>query len=374
LSATPLAGWLRPWLPAALADPAGPEPNAAALYRKAFDWAVGLKWDDEQRLRKIATRALDDRALDGLLQQAGPALQAIREAAVIPRCRWEHETLAVDDLNQDQLNIFNLNLVRVACLSARRRVKEGRFRAALDDTFAGLTLAHRLGSGGVLIARLQESAGEVVAFQTLGRILPDLDPAALDDLARRLDALAAPEPASTTIGPESRFIVESTCAKLKTMGPVITDDDWAELGYGAEAAATMKRLTRGDRAALVAHYESTGPVFAELTRLLDLPRSECRAALDAFDRAERSLHPVVAMLVDKAWMNRFMVDRMRALRVMLRAGIALVRGGEPAFKGVADPYGSGPFALEQRGKGFVIRSALSEAERPEVSLAIGDAA
>jgi hypothetical protein len=173
------------------------------------------------------------------------------------------------------------------------------------------------------------------------------------------------------IGPESRFIVGSSRAKLMAMRPLIDCDDWAELGYADEAAATLKRLTGGDRAALIAHYESTGHSFAELARLLDLPRSECRAALDAFAAAERSVHPVVAMLVDKAWWHRFTVDKMRALRVMLGAGMALMRGGEAAFERIADPHGTGPFGLERRGKGFVIRSALRDAERPEVSLAIG---
>jgi hypothetical protein len=369
----PLVGWLGRWSSVPRAVAAGQDPNAAALYRNAFGWAAGLPPDDRQRLKNIATRTLDDAALDGLLDRAGAALESIRGGAVIPSCRWEHETLAVDDLNADQLDFRNLDLIRVACLSARRRIDRGQFREALDDAFAGLTLAHRLGAGGVLIARVQESAGEIVAFETLGCILPDLDPAALDDLARRLDALPAPEPASAVIGPEASFIVGSSRAKLMTMGPEISDDDWGELDYGAEAAATLKRLTGGQRAALITHYESTRHAFAELARLLDLTRSQCHAALDAFAQAERSVHPVVAMLVEKAWWHRWMVDRMRALRVMLRAGIALVRGGERAFLEVADPYGNGPFALQRRGNGFLIRSALRQAEQPEVTLAIGAA-
>jgi hypothetical protein len=357
----------------ALADAAAQGPNAAALYRKAFVWAAGLPSDGRERLRYIATRALDDPALDRMLHDAGPVLEALREAAVIRRCEWKHEIVSVDDLNTDQVKVFNLDIIRLACLSARRRAGEHRFREALDDAFAGLMLAHRLGTEGILFARLLEFTGEVVAFQTLGRILPDLDPAALGDLARRLDALPAPEPASAMLGPESRFIIGSARAKLMAMGAVIAEDDWAELGYGPEDAATLKRLTGGDRAALIAHYESTEPAFAELARRLDLPRHQFRPALDALALAERSVHPVVAMLVDKAALHRCMVDQMRALRVMLRAGIALVRSGEPAFLDVADPFGTGPFELHRSGMGFVIRSALRDEGRPEVGLAIGEA-
>jgi hypothetical protein len=41
---------------------------------------------------------------------------------------------------------------------------------------------------------------------------------------------------------------------------------------------------------------------------------------------------------------------------------------------VPDPFGSGPFQLERRGKGCLIRSALNDGAKPEVSLEIGEAA
>jgi hypothetical protein len=213
----------------------------------------------------------------------------------------------------------------------------------------------------------------VPAFQTLGRILPELDRAALDDLSRRLDALHPPEPASATIGPESRFILGSLRTKLMATGPVIEDAQWGDLGFDEEEAAVLKRLTAGDRDKLLAHLESSGPAFAALARRLDLPRPACRAALDEFARAERLTHPIAAGLVESAWSARHVVDRMRALRSMLHAGLVLVRDGEAAFRAVSDPFGSGPFGLERRGKGYLIRSAINDGGKPEVSLEIGDA-
>jgi hypothetical protein len=139
-----------------------------------------------------------------------------------------------------------------------------------------------------------------------------------------------------------------------------------------ERVLALKRLTGGDRAKLLAHLDATRPGFAELARLLDLPPPGCRAALDEFAEAERSTQPIVVGLVEHAWGTRHMVDRMRALRAMLRAGAVLVRDGEPAFRAVIDPFGSGPFGLERRGKGYLIRSALNDTGKPEVSLEIGD--
>ena len=91
------------------------------VYRRGFDWAKGLRQDDHERLRRVATKALDDLRLDALLQQAGPALEAIQKGAAIPRCDWEREILTDDDLNKDHLEVSStLDVIRIACLSARR--------------------------------------------------------------------------------------------------------------------------------------------------------------------------------------------------------------------------------------------------------------
>ena len=373
LMATPLAGWLRTWKPPASGVALTEEPNAAVIYRKMFGWSQGLRPGDSERLRKAATIAIDDPHIDALIREAGPVLEAIREAASIRRCHWETEILSSDDLGKDHLSFSNVNVIRVACLSARLHAKMGRGREALDDVFAGLTLAHRIGTGGLLIARLLECGGEVPAFQTLGRILPQLDRATLDDLSRRLDDLPAPEPASATIGPESRFILGSIRSKLVATGPVIEGKGWRELGFAEEEAATLKRLTGGNRAKLLNHLEATVPAFAELARRLDLPRPGCRAALDEFAKTERTIHPIAAGLVESAWSDRHVIDRMRALRAMLHAGLVLIREGEAAFGTEFDPFGTGAFGLERRGKGYLIRSALNDEGKPEVSLEIGDA-
>jgi len=176
LMAAPLAGWLRPWATrVAFGGEASQEPNAATIYRRAFGWAEGLRPEDAARLSAVTTIALDDRRIDALIQQADPALAAIQEAAAIGRCHWEVETLSCEDLGKGRLSFSNVNIIRVACLSARRHAELGRGREALDELFAGLIMAHRLGTGGVMVARLLECGCEVPAFQTTGRILPGLD-------------------------------------------------------------------------------------------------------------------------------------------------------------------------------------------------------
>ena len=374
LMATPLARRLRPWIPSEFFVVATEGPNAADLYRKAFGWAKGLGSEDRERLRKAATVAIDDQCVSALIEQARPVLEALRAAAAIDECRWGVEPVTGHDLVKGHFNVFNVDIVRVACLSTRRHAESGRDRDALDDAFAGLTLAHRIGAGGLQIARLLECGGEVPVFRTLARILPGLKRASLDDLSRRLVALAPPEPASAMIGPESRFILDSLHSSWWRLDRSVEDEEWAELGLNEDEAAVLQRLTEGDRGKLLAHLDATVPAFAELARRLDLPRPGCRGALDEFAKAEEATHPIVAGLVEPAWGARQMVDRMLAMRSMLRAGIALVRDGEPDFRAEPDPFGTGPFGLERRGKGFLIRSALNDGGKPEVSLEIGDVA
>ena len=213
LITAPISGWLRRWMPYQSGGAATQEPNAAAIYRQAFAWTEGLGADENSRLRNAAIDVDDPRVVE-LLRQAAPVLEAIRKAAEIKGCRWKLEDISSDDIGKGHLNILTINAIRAACLSARREARMGRGRRALDDVFAGLTLAHRLGTGGVLFSRILECAGEVIAFETIGRILTELDRGTLDDLSRRLDILPAPEAASYTIGPESRFIVSTLRAGL----------------------------------------------------------------------------------------------------------------------------------------------------------------
>jgi hypothetical protein len=374
LMATPLVSWLRPWVPSAFGGAATTGRNAADLYRKAFDWAEGLLPEQSKQLREVVTVAIDEQWVGAMFKQARPVLKAMRDATAIDQCRWGAETIKSDDLGKGHLNVCNLNVIHVACLSARRHAKSGKYRDALDDAFAGLTLAHRIGAGGFIFARILECGGETTAFQALGRILPDLERSALDDVLRRLAILAPPEPASAAIGSESRFILGSLRSKLMTTGPMVEDAEWAELGFDEQDSAAFKQLTGGDRAKLLAHLDATVPAFVELARRVNLPRPGCRAALDDFAVAEHSTHPIAAGLVENAWGVRHMVDRMRALRAMLQAGVALIREGEPAFRAEPDVFGTGAFGLERRGKGYLIRSALRDEGKPEISLEIGDAA
>ena len=364
-----------PAVAVAVADPVVPLLDAAAIYERAFRWARGLSAADRDLLgdwRPIAGAGVDPRVVR-LLDHASPALENLRAAARAATCSWGPAEGVVGDLTTGRHDIIcGRAVVHAACLAALGHATAGRGRAALDDLFAVLGLAHRVGAGGVILAQAVSCAHEVSAFRTLGRILPSLDRATLDDLAGRLDRLPAVQPASATIGPEARYILGSIRAKSAALGPKIGDDQWPDLDLNGDEAATLGRITGGDRARLLDHLDANGPAFAELARRLDLPRPGCRAAVEAFGREVGATFPVAAGLVDAAWGVRHVVDRMIATRALAHAGLALVRDGEDAARAIADPYGVGGFTIERRGRGHRIRSALRDGGRPEVALEIGE--
>jgi hypothetical protein len=218
---------------------------------------------------------------------------------------------------------------------------------------------------------LFESADRTVVFQSMGRILPRLDAGVLKDLSGRLEALPAPEPASAVIGPESRFVVGHLRDKLSRMGDVLGEKDWSELGCRPEEAETYQRLTKGERGAMRAHLEATGPAFAELARRLDLPRPQCLTALAEFEKTERFTFPAAAGLVECGIGVLRAVDYMSVLLSMALAGVVLVREGESGFRRILGPFGVGSFGLERRGEGWVIKSALKDEGRPDVVFVIG---
>ena len=69
--------------------------------------------------------------------------------------------------------------------------------------------------------------------------------------------------------------------------------------------------------------------------------------------------------------HKYAVDRTEALWSMLRAAIAMIRGGQERFRAVADPFGGGPFLYRPRDGEFELQSALQFDEQPPVILVVG---
>lgn len=370
LTSAPLLGRLSGW-GAFAQSPSGAATNAADVYRRTFAWSEAVwreRWQEVYASLEAPRLGPD---VDRWLKEAQPALRTLREAASIKACRWGDENLTVEGIDRDRLEIGHNFPGRMACLSARRLAEKGRFEESLDDAFAALSFARRIGEDGVLIARLFQCAGETAACQTLGRILPLLDRPALASLANRLDASPPPAPFSTNVLPESRFILGSLRGLLSNANAVLTEDDWARLKLDADETAILKRLSGGERVRLLAHLDEAGPAFEELGRVLDLQLREREGALGEFARTHRETAILAVGFIEHAQPAATAVERIGLIFKMLRAGVLLIRDGEPAFLAPRDPYAAGPFGLERRGEGLILRSAFPGVKTPTTEFAIG---
>ena len=130
-------GWLKQRIRSVFSELDTQAVNAAPIYRRALGWTKELQPEDSERLRVAASIAIDDPKIDALLAHARPGLNALRDAAVIRRCDWGVEPISADHVGKGRLDVFCIQLVRVACLSARVHAALKSFRAALDDVFAG---------------------------------------------------------------------------------------------------------------------------------------------------------------------------------------------------------------------------------------------
>ncbi|WP_165246409.1 hypothetical protein [Paludisphaera soli] len=371
LASAPLLGRLRS-LGAFTQAAAAEAPDAAVVYRRAFAWAERVPPGDWAKAREALESSRLGTEVDRWIDQARPALAALREAARIDACRWGDEAMPPEIIDRDRFRISNRHLTRLACLAARRHAEAGRFEEALDDAFAALSFARRTGADAPMIGRLFECADEMATLQTLGGLLPLLDRAALDSLARRLDALPPVAPASAMIGPESRFILNAIRAGLAKAGPILVEEDWERTGCDDDEVEALKVLTGGHRDRLLVHLDATTPGFAELGRRLDLPRPELDAAIEEFARTRRGTDPIPVGLVASARSFCDAVDRAVLNRALLRAGLVLVRDGEAAFRALRDPFGDGPFGLEGRKGGWIVRSSFPGIKSPTTEFRVGD--
>ena len=123
-------GRLGPWALLRSGNAVCDRPNAADLYRQAFAWVEALPREESERLCKAVTIAVNNEQVKGLLQKARPALEALHAAVEVDRCCWATKPVTSSDLGKGYLDVTNLNVIRVACLSARRKATLGQGRSA----------------------------------------------------------------------------------------------------------------------------------------------------------------------------------------------------------------------------------------------------
>jgi hypothetical protein len=155
--------------------------NAAELYQKAFaSLPEGELGEFSRRLGR------DDANADGFLDQGHDALEALHQAARLPRCDWP------DDSVEGRVASFSgaRRLAFLALLSAEGSLRRGDDRAGLNDLAAVMVLGRHLGQG-IYISGMASFPIEDLAVTQALPVLNRVDTDTRREFAERLDTLPA---------------------------------------------------------------------------------------------------------------------------------------------------------------------------------------
>jgi hypothetical protein len=347
--------------------------NAAMKYWQAFGLMPNLTPEQEKLLRD-GDKAPLDAAAGKLIEQSKNSLDYLHRGARLTRCDW-----ALDYRDGIGLLLPHAakarTLAQLAALRARHEFEHGDAKAGLADVLAMFTLARHVENEPVMILQLVGYAIEGMAVQAAAPHLP-ASKAALADVAAALDRLPASPTVADMLKRENESFLGWTIRELKAAEKA-RPGSWAVLwkeliadpAEGGEPGAEALKAVRSYDAA-VKLSEGLIPMYDELAKLSELPPKEFDAKYPEFVKKAQAANPLaraVLPAVDKVTAAKRRTDARLAL---LKAAIAVVRGGPDALKDRKDPFGAGPFGYRATDGGFELTSKLTYKDQP-VTLAVG---
>lgn len=351
--------------------------NAALRYWTAF--AVMPKLDAQQQklLSAQPGAEVDAAAAAKLIEDGRNALLYLRRGAAIGPCDWglprgDGPYLLLPHLAKAR------DLGRLASLRARQEMAEGKGAAAVDDAADAMVLARHASSDlTAIISYLVQLAIERNVIEGLAPQLASVDPAALEQLDRRLAALPPGGSLEQCMRVERDSFLEWAVKNLREMND---QDPWKERVLGPfsadESQAERDKLEKvvaacgGTREGVLRQFEAMRPLYEEMGRILRLPREEFRTKFAAL-QARAKDNPVAVEVLPS--MTK-VYDRDAAGRTrftMLRAAVAVVRGGPEKAKDFKDAAGN-PLTYAASPDGFELRSTVTDEDQP-VKLTVGGA-
>jgi hypothetical protein len=303
-------------------------------------------------------------------------MQFLYAGAAMPRCDWGLDYRQGYDLLMPHLGMCR-DLGRLALLRARYRFEQGRFHDGVQDVLATFELAKDLGSTPIMISQLVQYSIDQMAIDTLARSLPRMDRATLDELAKALEAIPAPDPFSRVFPQQLKYFADKTLQQVDKIDKE-SGGDMAKWRQGVLAMTVFANEDNGPirrnvppPAELREMIESIKKLLVEEERIAGLPIAEQDQWLDKIEK-QANLNPLQQVFVPaqrKIFQTR---RRWQARHAMLDAAVAVVRDGEKALqvKRYADPFGDGPFTYRKTDGGFELQSKLLF-EGKAVSVSVG---
>jgi len=354
--------------------------NAALHYWQAFllmPAGETLSEKEREALDHWATIRLDGTA-HAIVGKYHSCLRSIHRAAASSRCHWGLDmSLNEDGPGADLPHVIrSWELSKAGCLRARLYYSEGKDAQALEDVWALMMMARRLGETGILMTKMAEYAVESQAIELVAAHLGDRERAKA--LMNRLEKLPGSASISAVIshGEKELHIGCLRSRGMKAVEPFIEDFHGAD----KQESASIRRFLGMEDKHIPKLCEAVRVAFDEAARIASLPLEQCasdeesfkRRLKDEFETSDvRILNLFPRLILPPIHKVRLAEARVEAQRSMLRAAVSFIVYGESRFKTIHDPFGKGPFAFQGLKDGFELKSTLRDGEGCPVTLRIG---
>jgi len=347
--------------------------NAALRYWQAFAHLPKLDGRQEKLLAEPGDGTSDDAAK--LAESGKDALLYLHRGAAIVPCDWglhpeDGPYLLLPHLGKGR------DLARLACLKARADFARGDGAAGVGEVADTVVMGRHLSADlTAIISYLVQLAVERTAIDAVAPHLAGLDPAALDELDKRLASLPPGGTLEQCMRVERDSFMEWAVTHLRQMND---QDHWKERVLGPfavnESQESKDKVDKvvaacgGTREGVLRQFEAMRPQYEELGRILRLPRDEFLAKFA--DLQERAKGNPVAVEVLPSMTRVYDRDAAGRTRMtMLRAAIAVIRDGPGKARDFKDAAGN---SLEYvaTADGFELRSKVVDDDKP-VTLKVG---
>jgi hypothetical protein len=343
--------------------------NAALQYWQAFALMPVLDQDQEKRLADA-----NKVPLDATVHQLVAAFQESRtyllRGAQARGCDW-----GLDFNDGMGLLLPHLAkaraLARLATLHARIELEQGHAEAAAADVTAMLTLARHVGSDAIMISILVRFAIEAMAIDLLAAHLPQL----LELAPGIVTAYAALPPGATL---QQSYLTMEKEHTIRWLVQKMRDAEARE--KGGWKAVWKSAVARPDGLDVINAVDSLeqavkltedlAPVCDTLAALVALPGDEFDARYPEFKTRTKANLPLAGYFLTAPDAVLAQQRRAQVRMELLKAAIAVVRGGPEKLEAIKDPFGTGPFSYRRLDKGFELKSKLLFHDQP-VTLTVG---
>jgi len=363
------------FLVSVLALAAAPDPvadNAALHYWRAFSVLPNLNDQQEECLRTVINKggpASEEAAK--VVELGRSSLNEFRRGAACSRCAWATPL-------EDGVAVLlphcakARQLARLACARAELSFQQGKPEAAIDDMVGVMTLGRHVAADQILVCLLVDLAIERQAINMAARHLVELQPAQLDALAARLDRLPAPLTMRRAVHAEKDYLIGGVIRDLSG-ADAKAKAAWILKEIASQDDADSKRLREASAQQLRDALVALGPVCDEIAAMMNRPPAEIKSPETLLSGLNPTARTLGMRLLDPVVKCRTNEAAHQTRLAMLKAAIAVVRGGPESLKGesLKDPYGGGPFAYEKTPGGFRLASKTNDRDGKPVTMEFG---